>query len=190
MYIRGPNRAPMYSNFREDDDCSVLTDDDCSAASQVERWLVNAIQNAPDKYARFRGKTAADLDAEIMAAVSSVLPGREEEEEEAGALCAGLAGRYYWARDLADVPMGRFVRWMSRDRCRRQHKEPRLTAGGVVTGFAASPDGDHQSVSWRSCGGGRRCRFGQFRFDDHLVFVKMTESEQLVTLVSAMKQPH
>lgn len=167
--------------FEDDiDDYSALTD-----ASQVEQWIMDTMRDAPDRYARFRGR---DLNLEMEEVIATSVPGNDRLVRE---MLDSLSGNYYWAKTIRDVPLGRVVRWLRPPQNARGRSPPvRLTAGGIVTGFSQSPSTDdpvrpNVTVRWRSCGGygGSSCRFGQFSFADHLVFVKMTLNEQLVASI-------
>jgi len=125
---------------------------------------IEAVLKKTDDIHYIEGKTVADISKEIFEAVDALdIP--EEKKQE---ICKRLIG-YRWVDRLCDLRSGRLVRWIKKD-C--------LTNGGLL-----------MNVKIENTGVILLCknnvgRFFSIKWDDTIVFQKITMEEQLVLMAN------
>jgi len=125
---------------------------------------IEAVLKKTDDVHYIDGKTVADLSKEIFEAVNAL----EISEENTRDICQRLIG-YRWVDRLCDLRSGRLVRWVKKDQ---------LTNGGLL-----------MNVKIENTGVILLCknnvgRFFSIKWDDSVVFQKLTMEEQLVLMAN------
>jgi hypothetical protein len=125
---------------------------------------IEAVLKKTDDVHYIDGKTVADLSKEIFEAVNAL----EISEENTRNICQRLIG-YRWVDRLCDLRSGRLVRWVKKDT---------LTNGGLL-----------MNVKIENTGVILLCknnvgRFFSIKWDDSVVFQKLTMEEQLVLMAN------
>lgn len=125
---------------------------------------IDAVLKKTDDVHYIDGKTVASLSKEIFEAVAAL----EISEENKHDICQRLIG-YRWVDRLCDLRSGRLVRWV---------KNGRLTNGGLL-----------MNVKIENTGVILLCknnvgRFFSIKWDDSVVFQKLTMEEQLVLMAN------
>jgi hypothetical protein len=125
---------------------------------------IEAVLKKTDDVHYIDGKTVADLSKEIFESVNTL----DISEENKRDICQRLIG-YRWVDRLCDLRSGRLVRWI---------KKGRLTNGGLL-----------MNVKIENTGVILLCknnvgRFFSIKWDDSVVFQKLTMEEQLVLMAN------
>jgi hypothetical protein len=125
---------------------------------------IEAVLKKTDDVHYIDGKTVADLSKEIFESVNTL----DISEENKRDICQRLIG-YRWVDRLCDLRSGRLVRWV---------KKGRLTNGGLL-----------MNVKIENTGVILLCknnvgRFFSIKWDDSVVFQKLTMEEQLVLMAN------
>ena len=125
---------------------------------------IEAVLKKTDDVHYIEGKTVADLSKEVFDAIHPL----EISEENKHDICQRLIG-YRWVDRLCDLRSGRLVRWV---------KKGRLTNGGLL-----------MNVKIENTGVILLCknnvgRFFSIKWDESVVFQKLTMEEQLVLMAN------
>jgi hypothetical protein len=125
---------------------------------------IEAVLKKTDDVHYIDGKTVADLSKEIFETVDAL----DISEENKRDICQRLIG-YRWVDRLCDLRSGRLVRWV---------KKGKLTNGGLL-----------MNVKIENTGVILLCknnvgRFFSIKWDDSVVFQKLTMEEQLVLMAN------
>lgn len=125
---------------------------------------IEAVLKKTDDVHYIDGKTVADLSKEIFETVDAL----DILEENKRDICQRLIG-YRWVDRLCDLRSGRLVRWV---------KKGKLTNGGLL-----------MNVKIENTGVILLCknnvgRFFSIKWDDSVVFQKLTMEEQLVLMAN------
>jgi hypothetical protein len=125
---------------------------------------IESVLKKTDDVHYIEGKTVADLSKEIFEAVNAL----EISEENKRDICQRLIG-YRWVDRLCDLRSGRLVRWVKKDQ---------LTNGGLL-----------MNVKIENTGVILLCknnvgRFFSIKWDDSVIFQKLTMEEQLVLMAN------
>jgi len=126
--------------------------------------LLNKIETEDNNY--LENKTVADISKDIFDAIDELnLP-----KEKALDYCTRLSG-YRYVERICDLRTGRLVRWI-----KRNIKEPSLTNGGLLMTVKIEEKGVQLLCK------NNTNRFFNVRFDDCLLFHKLTMEEQLILM--------
>lgn len=125
---------------------------------------IEAVLKKTDDVHYIQGKTVADLSKEIFDVINHL----EISEENKQDICLRLIG-YRWVDRLCDLRSGRLVRWVKKDS---------LTNGGLL-----------MNVKIENTGVILLCknnvgRFFSIKWDESVVFQKLTMEEQLVLMAN------
>ena len=125
---------------------------------------IEAVLKKTDDVHYIEGKTVADLSKEVFDVINPLEISEENKED----ICRRLIG-YRWVDRLCDLRSGRLVRWVKKDR---------LTNGGLL-----------MNVKIENTGVILLCknnvgRFFSIKWDDSVVFQKLTMEEQLVLMAN------
>jgi hypothetical protein len=125
---------------------------------------IEAVLKKTDDVHYIEGKTVADLSKEVFDVINPL----EISEENKHDICQRLIG-YRWVDRLCDLRSGRLVRWV---------KKGRLTNGGLL-----------MNVKIENTGVILLCknnvgRFFSIKWDESVVFQKLTMEEQLVLMAN------
>jgi hypothetical protein len=125
---------------------------------------IEAVLKKTDDVHYIEGKTVADLSKEVFDVINPL----EISEENKHDICQRLIG-YRWVDRLCDLRSGRLVRWV---------KKGRLTNGGLL-----------MNVKIENTGVILLCknnvgRFFSIKWDESVVFQKLTMEEQLVLMTN------
>ena len=126
--------------------------------------ILEKIETEDNNY--LENKTVADISKDIFDAIDEL----GLSENISLDFCKRLSGYRYVDR-ICDLRNGRLVRWI-----RRKNEQPYLTNGGLLMNVKI----DNKGVQLL-CKNNMN-RFFYVRFDDCLVFQKMTMEEQLITM--------
>jgi hypothetical protein len=125
---------------------------------------IDAVLKKTDDVHYIEGKTVADVSKEIFDAVDDL----DIPEENKRDICQRLVG-YRWVDRLCDLRSGRLVRWV---------KQGKLTNGGLLMNVKIENTGV-LLLCKNNVG-----RFFTIRWDDTVVFQKLTMEEQLVLMAN------
>lgn len=125
---------------------------------------IDAVLKKTDDVHYIEGKTVADVSKEIFEAVDAL----DIPEENKRDICQRLVG-YRWVDRLCDLRSGRLVRWV---------KQGKLTNGGLLMNVKIENTGV-LLLCKNNVG-----RFFTIRWDDTVVFQKLTMEEQLVLMAN------
>jgi len=125
---------------------------------------IEAVLKKTDDVHYIEGKTVADLSKEVFDVINPL----EISEDNKHDICQRLIG-YRWVDRLCDLRSGRLVRWVKKDR---------LTNGGLL-----------MNVKIENTGVILLCknnvgRFFCVKWDDTIVFQRLTMEEQLVLMAN------
>ena len=125
---------------------------------------IEAVLKKTDDVHYIEGKTVADLSKEVFDVINPL----EISEDNKHDICQRLIG-YRWVDRLCDLRSGRLVRWV---------KKGRLTNGGLL-----------MNVKIENTGVILLCknnvgRFFSIKWDESVVFQKLTMEEQLVLMAN------
>uniref|UniRef100_A0A6C0JF42 Uncharacterized protein n=1 Tax=viral metagenome TaxID=1070528 RepID=A0A6C0JF42_9ZZZZ len=126
--------------------------------------LLETIEN--DKSDYLEKKTMKKITDEIYQEINTLSVHQKEKQE----FCEKLIG-YRLVDDVHELHKGKHIRWI-----RENSKNPSLTNGGIVTDIKFLDNGTHVLCM------GRGNRFVQFKFDDCIIFQKMTQEEQIIMM--------
>jgi len=125
---------------------------------------IDAVLKKTDDVHYIEGKTVADVSKEIFEAVDAL----DIPEENKRDICQRLVG-YRWVDRLCDLRSGRLVRWV---------KQGKLTNGGLLMNVKIENTGV-LLLCKNNVG-----RFFTIRWDDTVVFQKLTMEEQVVLMAN------
>jgi hypothetical protein len=125
---------------------------------------IDAVLKKTDDVHYIEGKTVVDVSKEIFEAVDAL----DIPEENKRDICQRLVG-YRWVDRLCDLRSGRLVRWV---------KQGKLTNGGLLMNVKIENTGV-LLLCKNNVG-----RFFTIRWDDTVVFQKLTMEEQLVLMAN------
>jgi len=126
--------------------------------------LLESIEN--DKSDYLEKKTMKKITDEIYGKINTL----KIDENEKRDFCKKLIG-YRLVDDVHELHKGKHIRWI-----RENSHKTTLTNGGIVMDVKFLDNGTH--VLCMSTGN----RFVQFKFDDCIIFQKMTQEEQIIMM--------
>jgi hypothetical protein len=126
--------------------------------------LLETIEN--DKSDYLEKKTMKKITNEIYEKIKTLNTQQKEKHE----FCNKLIG-YRLVDDVHELHKGKHIRWI-----RENSQKANLTNGGIVMDIKFLDNGTH--VLCMSSGN----RFVQFKFDDCIIFQKMTQEEQIIMM--------
>jgi hypothetical protein len=122
--------------------------------------LLNSLENEKNDY--LENKTMKDVNNEIYEKIQELhLPFEDSVE-----ICEKLIG-YRYVDEIHELHKGKHIRWI---------RNGKITNGGVVVNVKFLDNGIHVLVK------NNGNRFIQFKFDDCIIFQKLTTEEQLILL--------
>jgi len=132
--------------------------------------LLSAVEN--DKYAYLENKTLHDISKEIVESLSE-LPVSTDDKR---VLCQKLAD-YRHVDELDQLHIGKYIRWIRKEPLTSEIGKcfiPTLTAGGVLV------DLKFEKTSTQMLIKNNNHRFTRCKFDECIVFQKLSPAEQML----------